>query len=126
IGAGVGAAPVSYEVNGEQFIALVVGAGARGGYYAPNHSRVLAFKLGGTAELPPAQPFDIPVLDPPPATAPAELVARGQDIYTLNCAICHGDGAVARAGGRGTLFPDLRYSPALYAAEDFNAIVLMG
>jgi mono/diheme cytochrome c family protein len=126
IGAGAGAAPVSYEVDGEQYIALVVGAGARGGYYAPNHSRVLAFRLGGSAELPPAAPVDMPVLDPPPATAPADLVAKGQDIYTLNCAICHGDGAVARASSRGTLFPDLRYSGALHEAEDFNAIVLMG
>src|SRR5690606_3882634 len=97
-----------------------------GGYYAPNYSRILAFKLGGNAQLPPAEPFEAPVLNPPPAMETAAVVAQGQQIYTLNCAICHGDGAVARTAARGTLFPDLRYSGALGNSAVFDAIVLNG
>ena len=49
---GVFAGPVSYEVDGRQYIAVVVGSGASGPS-APNLSRVLVFALNGTASLPP-------------------------------------------------------------------------
>jgi alcohol dehydrogenase (cytochrome c)/quinohemoprotein ethanol dehydrogenase len=87
---------------------------------------VLAFKLGGTTELPATTPFAPPVLAPPPSTASADVVAAGGEVYSLNCAICHGDRGVARAGGRGTLFPDLRYSSALASGEAFRGVVLGG
>jgi PQQ-dependent dehydrogenase (methanol/ethanol family) len=123
---GAVAAPVSYAIDGEQYVLVVAGSPSEGGYYAPNYSRVLAFSLGGAAQLPPVKPFAPPVLSPPPLTASAEDVARGGELYGLNCAICHGDRAVARGGGRGTLFPDLRYSPALASREAFGAVVLDG
>jgi quinohemoprotein ethanol dehydrogenase len=71
---GIVAGPVTYEVDGEQFVAVAAGARQSGNYYAPNYSRVLAFKLGGTASLPP--PVDPPpqVLNPPPPFGtPAQL-----------------------------------------------------
>lgn len=57
-------------------------------------------------------------LNPPPATASAETVEQGTQLYAAHCGICH-------ESGRG-LFPDLRYSATLNAAEAFNVIVLQG
>src|SRR5262249_54522508 len=62
---GVIAAPMTYEIDGEQYIAVLAGSGGayglnNGAYSAlktgtiRNVSRVLAFKLGGSATLPPA------------------------------------------------------------------------
>ncbi|HSC13825.1 MAG TPA: PQQ-dependent dehydrogenase, methanol/ethanol family, partial [Gammaproteobacteria bacterium] len=49
---GVFAGPISYEVEGRQHVAVVVGSGASSAA-APNLSRVLVFALNGSAELPP-------------------------------------------------------------------------
>src|SRR5690606_25616147 len=62
---GVVAGAASYAIDGEQHIALPVGYG-NVGYGRSNRSRLLVFKLGGTAELPPKPPAPPPpVLDPP-------------------------------------------------------------
>ena len=116
---GVNAGPVSYAIDGEQYIAQEVGGGFQaGGYYASNHSRLLVYKLGGQLQLPAAVPAPPQVLNPPPATAAAATVEQGQQLYTQHCGICH-------EGSRG-LFPDLRYSATLHAAAAFNVIVLEG
>jgi PQQ-dependent dehydrogenase (methanol/ethanol family) len=114
---GVAAGPISYEVGGEQHVAVAAGRGLQP-YYQPNYSRLLAFKLGGTAELPPPAEYVAPALDPPPSTAPPEVIARGADLYGQNCVQCHGN----RIG----TFPDLRTSAALANGELFRAIVLEG
>jgi mono/diheme cytochrome c family protein len=113
----IAAGPISYELDGEQYIAVAAGRGLQP-YYQPNYSRVLAFKLGGTAKLPPPIEYVAPVLDPPTSTASAELIARGAAVYGQNCVQCHGNTI-------GT-FPDLRVSPALHDQALFNAIVLDG
>jgi quinohemoprotein ethanol dehydrogenase len=83
--------------------------------------RLLVFKLGGTARLPPlpAASLQVPeLLPPPPLTGTAAQVARGEALYAANCALCHG--AAARGGVK-----DLRHMmPATHA--DFMAIVLEG
>ena len=60
--AGVMAAPISYEIDGEQYVAIEVGWGgafglaagelARDAHLAANIPRVLVFKIGGAAKLP--------------------------------------------------------------------------
>ena len=66
---GVVAAASSFELDGEQYIAQPVGYGVVR-YGMSNQSRLLVFKLGGTAALPPAPPPPPPpVLNPPPSTA---------------------------------------------------------
>jgi mono/diheme cytochrome c family protein len=118
---GVVAAPASFELDGEQYIAEEVGYGLAP-YGASNQSRLLVFKLGGNAALPPAPPpAPKPVLNPPPSTASAQTIEMGHQQFTSHCAMCHEPFAANRS-----VFPDLRYSPALNSAEAFNAIVLEG
>ncbi len=101
-GTGVVAAPISYELDGVQYVAIAAGfrgAGARG------KGRVLAFTLGGNAGLDPAPPApEPPALPPAPAGA---SVSRGGALYVRHCLICHGTYAVGDING-----PDLRFSPA--------------
>ena len=116
---GIMAAPVSYSVDGDQYVAVAVGWG---GYYGleggalarkasgdlPNISRVLTFKLGGKARLPEgwrlppqAEPANVEV-----SRKPADI-AQGRLLFTRHCAACHGGGAVS-----GGVLPDLRSIPA--------------
>jgi len=128
---GVLAGPVSYTVDGEQYIAVAAGWGgiwslATGeiGLISGrlgNKSRVLAFKLGGNATLPPATAPAALVFNPPEATADEETVLRGKALYHRHCVACHGDAAVS-----GGLLPDLRATPALGTPELWMSIVLGG
>ncbi len=123
------AAPITYMVDGVQYIAVNAGWGgglahverAQFSQLFLGRPRLLVFRLGGTAQLPPmpAESFAIPELSPPPAlTADAATVARGEQLYGANCAICHGNGA--RGGVK-----DLRHmSPETHGT--FAAIVLGG
>jgi quinohemoprotein ethanol dehydrogenase len=122
---GIVAGPISFELDGVQHVAVVAGR-ATGNYYAPEYSRLLVFRRGTDVQLPPALEFTPPPLNPPPAVASAEDVARGLELYEANCVLCHD--AVGNAGGlfRRGLFPDLAYSPALASREAFAAIVLDG
>lgn len=118
---GVVAAPNSFVVDGEQYIAEEVGYGLAP-YGVSNGSRLLVFKLGGTAKLPPAPPPPPPpVLDPPPSTASPQVIANGQSEFQSHCAMCHD----ASYGNRG-VFPDLRYSAMLRSPVAFRAVVLGG
>ncbi len=119
--AGVVAAPISYRVDGEQYVAVAVGAGV-GGYYGPKNGRLLAFKLGGDAEIPPPPAYVERPLNVPPMTASAEVVAHGEDVYFRNCSLCHGVSGEVRGG----LFPDLRRSFATSTPEAFRTVVLEG
>ena len=122
---GIVAGPISFELDGEQHIAVVAGRAA-GNYYAPSYARLLVFKRGGTAKLPPPVEFTPPPLNPPPSTASADVIARGEQLYQSTCWICHEDPGNAGGFFRRGLFPDLAYSPALSSPELFSAIVLGG
>jgi quinohemoprotein ethanol dehydrogenase len=118
---GVVAAPVSYQVGDEQYIAVLAGYGTRD-YYAGNNSRLLVYKLGGKSKLPPLAPPPPPrQLNPPPQFGSAEQIERGARVYNENCTMCH-DTAY---GNRG-LFPDLRYSPMINSADAFRSVVIDG
>jgi alcohol dehydrogenase (cytochrome c)/quinohemoprotein ethanol dehydrogenase len=118
---GVVAAPSSFELDGEQYLAWEVGYGlAR--YGQSNQSRLLVFKSGGTAVLPPAPPPPPPVvLDPPPSTASAGTIEAGRQKFQSHCAMCHEASYANR-----NVFPDLRYSPMINTSEGFSAVVLDG
>jgi quinohemoprotein ethanol dehydrogenase len=127
---GITAGPISYSINGEQYVAVLVGWGgalplAAGeiGLQVPrlaNVPRMLAFKLGGQAQLPPVPESHPPVLAPPRPIASASSARKGEQLYQRFCSACHGDVAVS-----GGVLPDLRYSAAL-ASNDWFTIVLDG
>ena len=118
---GVLAGPSTFEVDGEQYVAVVAGYRLTGNYWAPNYSRVLVYKLGGTAKLPDAAPDPQQVLNPPPAFGTRAVVAHGQELYGRFCGTCHGSEGFSRG-----MFPDLRYAGAINSAEAFKAIVIDG
>ncbi|WP_296680617.1 PQQ-dependent dehydrogenase, methanol/ethanol family [Novosphingobium sp.] len=128
---GIVAAPMTYFIDGKQYVAvlagwggaydLVAGAVVNKSGITRNISRLLVFKLGGTAKLPPIPPMAKQVLDPPPFVGTAEQVALGSDLYGRYCVVCHGDAAIS-----GGLVPDLRHSGAIASADAIKAIVLGG
>jgi alcohol dehydrogenase (cytochrome c)/quinohemoprotein ethanol dehydrogenase len=129
--AGVLAAPISYEVDGDQYVAIEVGWGGAFGlaagelalksHIASNLPRILVYKLGGTATLPALAAAAPAVLDPPPNTASLATVTAGKKLYHTYCSNCHGDSAT----GSGIL-PDLRYSSAIKDANAMDVVVRQG
>lgn len=115
------AGPITYELDGQQYVAASVG-GAAGNYYAPGYSRMLVFALGGKAKLPPNQVYTPPALDPPPSTASSEVIGHGAELYNQYCSVCHGQDGVQT---RGT-FPNLTVTPMLHSQEAFDQVVLKG
>jgi mono/diheme cytochrome c family protein len=83
---------------------------------------MLVFALNGKVQLPPEKEFTPLPLNPPPATAAADVVEAGSQQYTKNCAACHGD----RGQTRGANFPDLTRTPLLHTQEGFDQVVLKG
>jgi quinohemoprotein ethanol dehydrogenase len=128
---GVVAAPMTYRIDGEQYVAVMVGWGSLydlvTGVLADksgsvrNISRLMVFKLGANGTLPAPPPMAERVLDPPPFTGKPEQVARGSSLYGRYCSGCHGDAAVA-----GGLVPDLRHSAVIGQSEALDQIVLEG
>ena len=131
VGTGIIAAPVSYEIDGEQFIAVIAGfGGALNVALSPvvaatryeNYGRILAFKLGGgTTPMPPARK-PAPVPEPPAAEWYTDsAAARGAGLYAHRCARCHG----GRGEAQLSAYPDLHRMPAEVHAA-FDSIVLGG
>jgi len=116
------AGPVTYMVDGVQYIAINAGWGGSPvynlGQFSTSTAKLLVFRLGATGvDLPPPPPpSDLP--RPPWLTATEDQVERGRELYGENCARCHGPNAV---GG----MKDLRWMTA-ETREQFNAIVLEG
>jgi alcohol dehydrogenase (cytochrome c)/quinohemoprotein ethanol dehydrogenase len=123
--AGIVGGSVSYTVDGEQYVAVVTGTtGFGGNYWAPTYSRLLVFKLDGKAVLPEPVAYTPPVLNPPAEFGDAGQLDVGEHQYTSHCAGCHGNNTPF--GRLSSVFPDLRYAGALWAADAFKAIVIDG
>lgn len=129
---GVVAPPVTYTIDGEQYVAVLAGWG--GAYalsvdgqaindLAPvrNVSRLLVFKLGAESQLPPEPELAKLPLDPPPSRANAATIALGGEKYARYCAVCHAPGAVGS-----TVLPDLRRSGTLSNPASWQAVVREG
>ena len=119
---GIVGAPATYTVDGEQYVAVVAGTSGFGGnYWAPIYSRLLVYKLDSKAALPAPEAFVPPVLNPPADFGNEGQLEVGEHQYNSHCASCHGNN-----GRVSSLFPDLRYAGALWAAEAFKSIVIDG
>jgi len=130
VGTGIMAAPMSFTLDGEQYIAVTAGfGGAMNVAFTPgsaatkreNFERLLVFRLGAkkAPELPPlriATPF---VPAPAKFRGDPASVQRGQQLYPVNCGRCHG----AKDGLGG--YPNL-WKMAPETHEAFNSIVLDG
>jgi mono/diheme cytochrome c family protein len=82
------------------------------------------YKLDGKATLPEPIAYTPPVLNPPAEFGDEGQLDVGQHQYNAHCASCHGNSA---PNGRvSSVFPDLRYAGALWAADAFKAIVIDG
>lgn len=110
---GVMAGPVTYTVNGEQYVAFSVGWGGilplltgpltnKGKVRA--ESRVIAFKLGATGELPPPKAAPVLPTTRQVLTATPEQLVQARGMFNGLCAGCHGLNAIS-----GGVVPDLRY-----------------
>ena len=124
---GIVAAPSTYEIDGEQYVAVMVGYG--GG--APTSAsavlrdrprlpgRLMVFKLGGKVQ---AKPYDIPQvasLDLKGVTSTGDTKA-GFAVYHNNCQVCHGPSV------SGSFLPDLKKSQMLLTADNWKSVVLDG
>lgn len=130
-GTAVLAGPVSYAVDGEQYVAVPGGYGSMLflalGLLMPEAvpgqpGRVLAFKLGGTAALPPApQTIDRGIPAPPVIRASAAVLKHGAETYQTYCWPCHGANAISSG-----VLPDLRRSSMLQSAAAWKSVVIDG
>jgi PQQ-dependent dehydrogenase (methanol/ethanol family) len=137
-GSAIESIPVTYAVNGEQFVLVPVGWGSGSRLFAPawtmatpqskrGPSRLLAFKLGGTNPFPTPPDVVPPVPRPPQQTASSETIREGAELYRkFVCDGCHspgldGSGAWVLNGA----IPDLRYAPPEVHSQ-WYAIVLAG
>jgi len=126
---GIIAPPVSYSIDGEQYIAVVAGWG---GAFAnasgvPKHrnnvlkeGRILVFKLDATERLPEPQLTFVNLPPVPEMETTEEQLALGQTAYMEQCSMCHGSGVVSSGA-----LPDLRYMSADTHAN-WDAIVRGG
>jgi quinohemoprotein ethanol dehydrogenase len=128
---GIVAAPMSYSVDGEQYVAVMAGWGGiwgllGSGSAAANNidrrigGRILVFKLKGEAHLPaPPAPADLPPAIHP--TGDMATIARGETLFHERCSNCHGGGVVG-----GGVLPDLRHSLIPRDDQTLKQIVLGG
>lgn len=124
---GILAPPITYLVDGEQYVTLLVGYGAAapddpGWRFGIHMPRVLTFKLGGTAKLPATPPpsFTVKPIDDPAEKIDEASAARGMDVWLRNCSICH------TPGGANANWPDLRESAMAHDYETLRQIVKEG
>lgn len=125
---GIVAPPITYRVDGKQYIAIMAGWGGAvplvvgelvSEALATNTNRLLVFALNGKKQLPKLVQVH-KELNPPARIVDEELIAHGKFMYQQFCTSCHGDSAVS-----GGVLPDLRY----LSREKFSywdAIVLYG
>jgi quinohemoprotein ethanol dehydrogenase len=127
-GSHIMAAPATYAVNGEQYVAVQVGYGGTGIAEGPappssaivkfeNTNRIIAFKLGGGPVPTPSARVLEPFAKPPAQSASKESIRAGEVKFIEECSRCHALGVSST--------PDLRRLNAGLHAQ-FKDIVLHG
>lgn len=130
---GVMAPPMTYEVDGKQYVSVLVGYGAGGGEtdvlgnrgwkYGVHPRRLLTFALHGSASLPETPPpqYHVDLLDDPSLQPDAMRVKTGGILFDQLCAGCHGGNVIANGGA-----PDLRASAVALSHDAFATILGKG
>lgn len=129
-GLGIIAAPVSYAVGGTQYVSILVGYGGSnsagdlmnaGWKFGAQPRRLLTFRLGGNAALPPSAPPDFsvhPAIDSAAAVDTTDA-GPGELLFAVNCGGCHGLKAISA----GAPAPDLRESSIAMNSTSFRSVV---
>ena len=112
------APPITFVIDGEQYIAILAGTGGGNnhggdtlGFHSEhlaslkygNNGRLLAFKLGGNQKLPRLDLINKSIPEQPQLVSTEFQIKRGTELYGEYCAFCHG--TAVRAG---PALPDLR------------------
>ena len=125
---GIVAAPITYNINGKQYVTVVAGYGGVFAIQAglppkysggPINARIVTFSLDGDIQLP-ERPTNINMPKPPPPIEDQASIARGEDLFHWECHMCHGAGAMG-----GGVIADLRYMTE-ETHEKFMEITLGG
>ena len=98
-GTGIVAPPITYSIDGKQYVSVMAGWGGAFPKKFRSYGRLLTFAIGGTAT--PLTRTTTRRVTAIPSTATAADVTAGAKIYNTYCVRCHG-GA--------TVLPDLRRS----------------
>ena len=121
------APPVSYSIDGEQYVAVIMGRGGPVIFGAATQpmarqlGRIVAFKLNGSAPpLPQALPAPAP--NPPAGVLSAAAVTEGAGLYARYCSTCHG----YNIENASNIIPDLRRSPLLTDKDAWHKVVIDG
>jgi len=125
---GVGAQPITYLVDGKQYITVLAGwrgTGASGlstewNYYTQQR-RVLTFVLDGQASLPQTETTVLPFLDDPALVIDENKAILGMQVFHRNCHVCHGPRLIS-----GGAAPDLRRGGTTMSMEGLSAILQQG
>lgn len=134
-GLGISAPPITYAVDGTQYVSLLVGWGgvatslgggsamAQYGWgYRGQLRQLLTFAIGADKPIPEVgEPTFAKPITPPDFVADTKLVDQGRHVYTSSCVWCHGAGGVA-----GGYAPDLRASEAFLDLDQLKTIVHEG
>lgn len=135
VGSGISAPPITYSIDGKQYVSLLVGWGGVGvalgggsalaqyGWgYRGQLRQLLTFAVGDNAPLPDVgEQVHAKAIIPPDFHPKPELVEKGKHVYTKVCVWCHSAGAVS-----GGATPDLRASEAVLSIEHLKSIVQGG
>ncbi len=123
--------PISYEIAGEQYIAVTAGWGTAGPLTgggnaipmigSPEMGRVLVYKIGGKAALEAYAPYEVEKVAATEDFGNAAVIEHGRVLYDRNCMVCHG-GLVVSSG----VVTDLRWSKAPATKDGFADIVMEG
>ena len=129
IGTSMMSAPISYKIDGVQYVAVTAGAGGpRGSSFSPNeaagiyenYERLLVFKLNNKEViLPPKRVALVLPAMPEKIEASAETLESGEHLFALHCQRCH------RMGGAVANYPNL-WSLNSGTIAAFEAIVGQG
>ena len=126
-GNGIIAGPISYAINGVQYVAVMAGFGGSAisaGFLSPQKARrpgrLLVFRLDGKAQAAAYPALEQAAFRASAPQVPAAMIEQGRIAYTANCMVCHGGNAI------GGILPDLRKSPLIEDRTAYNSVLVEG